>query len=387
MDQYYSGVSEYTANLLEALLRLDQADDYRLFYNSFHHLDQRFSGWQRPNAQVRGTHWPNKIFNYGLQKIGHYPKLDQVLGGVDIFWSPHFNFTSLTAAPAGPQKIITVHDLSFLRYPEFFSYRKNFWHQALRVKTALRGADRIIAVSANTKNDIVELAGVSPDKITVVYPGNNISQRIVGKTEAQEFLSKHNLLSEPNGAPAGRLILYLGNIEPRKNIAGLIAAFNILRAKGFTDLKLVLAGAAGWKNQKIYTAWQNSPYQADIKFLGYISKKEKEILYSLASVFAYPSFYEGFGFPPLEALTYGLPVVCSNVASLPEVVGEAAVLINPDMPDELAHALEQVLADEELRRCLIAKGYQRLKLFSWDKTASAYLKIFQEVYAGQSRKK
>jgi glycosyltransferase involved in cell wall biosynthesis len=391
MDEHYSGISEYAANLLSALLRLDQNNDYRLFYNSFHNLDKRLDVWRRPNARIVKTHWPNKIFNYGLVKIFHYPKLDRVLGGVDVFWSPHFNFTSLTKPPVGPRTVITVHDLSFLRYPEFFSIRKNFWHQALNVKATLMAADKIIAVSENTKNDLIELAGVNPAKIAVIYSGNNIAKREVSREEKREFLLKHELLESGSAnADPGRLILYLGNIEPRKNIQGLIEAFNILRAGKVSlgvdrtaDLKLILAGADGWKNKKIYAAWQNSPYRDDIKFLGYISKKDKEILYSLATVFAYPSFYEGFGFPPLEAMTCGLPVVCSNVSSLPEVVGDAAVMIDPFRPEEIAQALGLILSDEALRQRLISRAYERAALFTWNKAAAAYLKIFSEMYADQ----
>lgn len=370
MDEHYSGVSEYTANLLTAILELDKVNDYKLFYNSFHNLDERLRPWNKSNSQVIGRYIPNKIFNYCLQKTLGYPKLDKVLGGTDIFWSPHFNFTSLSV---GTKKIITVHDLSFLRYPEFFSARKNFWHQALKVKKILRGAGKIVAVSENTRNDIIELVGIAPEKVVVVYSGNNIEKREVSEEEAKEFLNRQ--------AIAGRFILYLGTIEPRKNIIGLIKAYNNLRAKGekFKDLKLVLAGGCGWKNSQIYAEWKKSVFQADIKFLGYISQKEKEILYSQAAVFAYPSFYEGFGFPPLEALTYGLPVVCSNISSLPEVVGDAAITINPFKSEEIAAALEIVLTDSEIRNKLISRGYERAKLFSWENTAREYLKLFQEL--------
>lgn len=382
MDKYYSGVSEYTANLLEALWRQDKSsDEYKLFYNSFHNLDGRFHHLNAGRVRVIGTHWPNKIFNYLLQKFLSWPKIDRILGGVDIFWSPHFNFTRLSAGQSGPKKIITVHDLSFLRYPEFFSGRKNLWHLSLRVKKTLRTADMIIAVSENTKNDIVELAGIAPDKVRVVYSGNNLSKREIAPSEAQEFLSRHKL--------ARPFILYLGNIEPRKNICGLLAAFNLLKAKTETPgvkadgLQLVLAGASGWKNKRIYEAWKDSPYCHDIKFLGYISKKDKEILYSQAAIFVYPSYYEGFGFPPLEAMTYGLPVVASNVSSLPEVLGGAALLINPFKPEEIATAMGLILDDKDLRSRLIARGYEQARLFDWDKAAKEYLKIFQETHAGK----
>lgn len=366
MDENYSGVSEYTANLLSALLAQDQDNEYRLFYNSWRDLSGRLSVWTRPNASVTSRRYPNKLFNYLAQKLLQQPKIDWVLGGVDIFFSPHFNFTSLSR---GVKKIITVHDLSFLRYPHFFSSRKNFWHRALGVKKILLAADRIIAVSENTKNDIIELVGVAPEKISVIYSGNNAVKREVGDEEIKIFLDSKNI------SPS--FLLYIGTIEPRKNISGLIQAFDKLKAKEqFKDLQLVLGGARGWKNREINRTWQESAHKTDIIFLGYISQKEKEILYSGAQAFVYPSFYEGFGFPPLEAMTYGLPVVCSHVSSLPEVVGEAAVMVDPFAPSEIADALELVLSDENLRSVLKERGQERAKMFSWDKAAVEYLKIF-----------
>ncbi|MFA6995103.1 MAG: glycosyltransferase family 1 protein [Patescibacteria group bacterium] len=382
MDKYYSGVSEYAANLLKAILAVDKTNDYKLFYNSYSNPEEKLKLWNRENAQVIGTHIPNKIFNYIFQKIFRYPKLDRVLGGADIFWSPHFNFTRLSGPTSGLKKIITVHDLSFLRYPEFFNVRKNFWHRALAVKSVLLAAEAIIAVSENTKNDIMELTGVKSEKIKVIYSGNNLVKREVSEAEKKEFLIKNGL--------SGRLILYLGNIEPRKNIAGLIAAFNLLRSQDaqlagedgnrLTDVKLVLAGASGWKNRRIYEAWQKSPYKNDIKFLGYIDKTDQAVLYSLSSVLVYPSYYEGFGFPPLEAMTYGLPVVCSNNSSLPEVVGNAALMINPFKVEEIADALKIILTDDGLRQHLIARGLEQAKNFSWEKAAKEYLQVFRDVY-------
>lgn len=380
MDEHYSGIASYTASLLAALIRHDQENEYKLFYNSYRDLSARLGSWRSERVAITARRWPNKIFNYLFQAILAYPKLDKVLGGVDLFWSPHFNFTRLSRE-AGLKKIITVHDLSFLRYPEFFNWRKNFWHGALQVKKQLLAADFIIAVSENTKNDIIELAGVPADKIAVVYPGNNLIKREITEAEVNDFLSRHDLPTRGQS----RYILYLGNIEPRKNISGLIAAFDELRAKDavsgnkFSDVKLILAGGNGWKTKKIYQAWRESPYQKDIKFLGYISQKDKEILYYLAALFVYPSFYEGFGFPPLEAMTYGLPVVCSNVSSLSEVVGQAALLINPFKSEEISEAMRLVLTDEKIRATLAAAISERLKLFSWDRAAEEYLKIFKKV--------
>jgi len=370
MDKYYSGVSEYAASLLKAILEIDKTNDYKLFYNSWHDQRNRLGKWNNNNAQTFFSSYPNKVFNYCLQKIFHYPKIDKFIGGTDIFWSPHFNFTNLSQKT---KKIITVHDLSFLRYPEFFSVRKNFWHQALGVKKTLLEADKIIAVSENTKNDIVELLGISESKIVVIYSGNNAARGVVDEIAVQEFLLKNNL--------SGRLLLYLGTIEPRKNIVNLMKAYEKLRAsdESLADVKLVLAGANGWKNRQIYRQWHKSIYKNDIYFLGYINQTEKDILYSQATLFVYPSLYEGFGFPPLEAMTYGLPVVCSNVSSLPEVVGEAALMINPFEIKEISEAIMIILQDNNLRDLLIAKGLKRAEEFTWEKTAQEYLEVFKKL--------
>ncbi len=370
MDEYYSGVSLYAANLLTAIYAQDTENEYKLFYNSWNDLDERLSQWRREKAVIIGSHIPNKIFNYFCQKFFRLPKIDEKIGGVDVFWSPHFNFTSLSDQT---KKVVTVHDLSFLRYPEFFSARKNFWHRALGIKRTLLEADKIIAVSENTKNDIVELVGITPDKIKVIYSGNNAVKGEVDPFLVKEFLERHKL--------SGRLILYLGTIEPRKNISGLISAYNNLRSKNesLADVKLVLAGASGWKNKKIYREWKQSPFKDDIIFLGYISQKDKDILYSASIVFVYPSFYEGFGFPPLEAMTYGLPVICSNVSSLPEVVGDAALTINPHLSAEISDALELILTNDALRQSYISKGYARAGRFTWDKAAAEYLTVFKEL--------
>jgi len=386
MDKYYSGVSQYTANLLSAIFSEDKQNNYKLFYNSYHNLTAKLSPWSNENSQLVAWRVPNKIFNYLLQKIFSYPKLDRVLGRVDLFWSPHFNFSSMSPSSPDFKKIITVHDLSFLRYPEFFSIRKNFWHRALNVKKTLRSVDMIVAVSENTKNDLLELVGIEPEKIKVIYPGNNIIKREIGLEERAAFFRKHHLeefISE--GAKSIPFILYLGNIEPRKNIAGLIAAYEKFRADDgkkenkFKNVKLLLAGGAGWKNRRIYSAWQKSPYKDDIKFLGYVSQTEKEILYGSAAIFAYPSYYEGFGFPPLEAITYGVPVVCSNVSSLPEVVGEAAITVNPFEIAEIADAFKIILSEEALRERLSSAGRERAKFFSWSKAAREYLELFKKI--------
>jgi glycosyltransferase involved in cell wall biosynthesis len=369
MDRNYSGVSEYTANLLSAILRQDQENQYSLFYNSFKNQEARLKIWETANTKIIGTHYPNKLFNYCLQKCFSYPKFDKTLGGVDIFFAPHLNFLNVSFKT---KLVVTVHDLSFLRYPEFFSCRKNIWHKAIGVGRLLKRADKIVTVSENTKNDLVEIIKIDANKIEVIYSGNNFLAAPLDDADKVKFFSKNNL--HPG------FIFSVGNIEPRKNISGLIKAYEELR-KRRPDLTphLVLAGAKGWKHHQIFKAWKNSPYQTDIKFLGYISPAEKATLFAAAAVFAYPSYYEGFGFPPLEALGAGVPVVSSNVSSLPEVLGSAALLVNPYRPEDISEALELILTDNNLRTKLIADGRKQAALFTWEKAAHAYLELFKKL--------
>lgn len=370
MDKQYSGVSEYSSILLRTLLRLDSDNEYRLFYNSFRDVSARIGHFEHPNLEIKRTRYPNKFFNYCLQKGFAWPKLDYLVGGADIFWSPHINFSRFSK---DTKHVLTIHDISFLHYPEFFSYRKNFWHRALALKKLVNDCTAIVAVSENTRQDIIELLKVNPEKVHTIYSGVNPGVPLPGPEEERNFFRRHELKS--------RFILYLGTIEPRKNIAGLIYAYNRLRDENvnLVDLQLVLAGGSGWRNRLIYRAWEESPYRRDIKFLGYVSAREKELLYHRAEVFIYPSYYEGFGLPPLEAMARNLPVITSNVSSLPEVVGPAALAVNPYDINEIAKALELVVTDDKLKNRLIKAGQEQIHNFSWEKTAKQYLELFKSL--------
>lgn len=354
MNARPSGVSEYTLNLVREMLRLDTENEYRLFYNCFgdcRHLPE----FRQANVKIIKYDYPNKVFNYLLAKIFNWPKIDRELG-IDVWFMPHLNFIGLSGRT---RSIITVHDLSFLKYPEFFSARKNFWHKMVNVKKLLHKFDVIAAVSENTRRDIVELCDVSPDKIKVIYSGVGNEYTNLSKSQIQ---NKYNL--------PDKFILYLGTIEPRKNVDGIIRAFGALR-----DYKLVIAGEKGWKSKNIYQEWKNSEFKDDIMFLGYVDREDKPYLYNLASVFVYPSFYEGFGLPPLEAMACGCPVVAGYSSSLPEVAGDAALMVDPYNINDIARALEAILTDEELKNSLIERGLKQAKKFSWDKAAREYLTI------------
>lgn len=366
MDSRYSGVSEYTVNLIKEILRLDHNNEYRLFYNSFG--DFKMPEFKENNVRLVKYNYPNKILNYLLFKFFNYPKINKDLM-VDTFFMPHINFIGMSLAG---KKIITIHDLSFLKYSEFFSWRKNFWHKMINVKKLIKRFDMIIAVSENTKRDIVKLCDINENKIKVIYPG--LSEEFINKeineSKRSAVKSKYEL--------SDKYILYLGTVEPRKNVEGVIKAYNELRKSSskFKDYKLVIIGDKGWKSNNVYKEWGRSEFKNDIKFLGYINSQERIYFYSSASVFIYPSFYEGFGFPPLEAMACGCPVITSYAASLPEVVEEASLMVNPYDINDIAQAIKQILSNENLKNKLVVRGLEQAKKFNWRNAAEQYLKIF-----------
>ncbi len=384
MDKYYSGVSAYSLNLIQELLKIDKQNDYFLYYNSAKKINLPDL---KGEYKVVGTKYPNKIFNYILQRTLSWPKLDKVLGGVDVFLAPHYNFFSLSS---GTKKILTIHDLTFLRYPELFSKRKNFWHQAINIKRLVHSVDMIVAVSENTKQDIIELLNVDEKKIKVVYSGlENSFHEVCSSLENDNFNNEINLqklkeVKEKYKLP-DKYILSLSNLEPRKNLETLIFAYNKIRDvnQDLKDLKLVICGAKGWKYRNIFRSIEKSKYKDDIIYTSYIENKDKPYIYKQAKVFAYPSFYEGFGFPPLEAMACAVPVVASFSSSLPEIIDKAGILVDPKSSDELAKAITSILIDKDLRDYYIDKGLKRAKEFSWQSTAESYIQIFNDLKYGK----
>ena len=373
MDAQYSGVSEYTYNLVKNLLEEDtstgsaHANEYSLFYNSFRNVDERIPKFEG-NYKIVKTKYPNKIFNFLLQTIFKYPKLDKLLG-VNVFIAPNIGFYTLSKKC---KKILTIHDLSFLRYPEFFSWKRRLWHRVVNVKKQIKQFDKIVAVSENTKNDLIELCGVSKEKVEVIHSGISENYKLqIANDELEKIKNKYNL--------SDNFILYLGTVEPRKNIRSIIQAYNLLRVtcSMLRDYKLVIAGGRGWKSKNIHKEWKKSKYKNDIIFAGYIDDKDKPALYNLATIFVYPSFYEGFGFPPLESLACGTPVVTSFASSLPEILGGTGIMIDPYNINGLAKAMEELLLNKELRSDLREKGLEQVKKFNWKNTAKQYLDLIK----------
>lgn len=370
MGTQYSGVPEHTLNLVREIIRLDSNNEYQFFYNSISDVRKRIPKFDNSNVKIIKWSYPNKILNYLFFKFLNWPKIDKYLG-VDLFFMPHINFVALSGKS---KSLLIIHDLSFLKNPEFFSFKNNLWHRMINVKKLIKRVDKIVAVSENTKIDIINLCGVDEEKIDVIYPGINNDYKVVEDSQKlKKAKEKYNLPE--------KFILFLGTQEPRKNVEGVIEAYNVFREnnKNLNDYRLVIAGGKGWKGKKIFSSWEASKYKDDIRFLGYVDSEDKSGLYNLASVFVYPSFYEGFGFPPLEAMACGTPTITSFSSSLGEVSGGASLQVDPYNITDISMAIEQILTDKNLREDFVQKGIEHVKKFNWEKTAKRYLELFRQL--------
>jgi len=363
-----SGIEEYTENLLAHMLPLDKSLKFKLFYSSFSQELNSYDWLLEPNVEVHKFKIPSKVLFFSANAF-KLPKIDQLLGGVDVFFSPHFFIAPLSKAC---KRVTTFHDLSYVQFPEFLSVRKNIWHNfEMKPAKQSRFSDRIIAVSESTKSDLIKIYGIDPAKIEVIHSGVAPSIYRPSEEQLQDFKKVNNL--------PDKFILYLGKFEPRKNIIGIIKAFNIIKSGGkFSDLKLILAGSRGWLYKDIFKEFSKSDHKDSIILKDHIIDKERSFYYSLASVFVYPSFFEGFGFPPLEAMVCGIPVITSYNTSLPEVVGRGGILLDPHNINDLASSMAMILDNKELSSQFVSLGIAQAGKFNWHSTAEKTLECLLE---------
>ena len=366
-----AGIGRLVRNQVLALSELDQDNEYRLVYARPNRGSvpqfPRARNFSRREVQLR-ERW--------LSILWHRAKLplpaDWFSGPVDVYHCPDFVLPPLRHA----RGILTVHDLAFLMRPDCADSRLRGYLEEV-VPRSVRRADFIIADSENTRNDLVVLLGVNPASIAVV-PGG-VEDRFRPVTEPEELRQARRHL----GVGDSPFVLAIGVLEPRKNLNRLMDAF--LRLKQRTsvpaNLKLVLAGSKGWLFDGIFEHHAASPVRDDILLPGFVPDALLPAMYSAAAVLAFPSLYEGFGLPLLEAMACGTPVVASRASCLPEVADDAAVLIDPNDVDALTDALEQAIGDPALRARLIEQGRQRVAHYSWRRAAEQLLKVYQRVAA------
>ncbi len=354
-----SGVGAYTSNLLSNMVPMDQVNSYLFFYNA---LRPKEGGFQYINSEEKQTRIPNKILNTTLAFFG-IPKLEKLVGNFDCLFLPNLHHFAVND---NKKVVITVHDLSPLVTPEYYDTKRRIWHYMLSFKKKLLRANAIIAVSEFTSFELKRVLGIDTNKITVVNEGVN-HDLFTANIEEEKLRELRNRLNLP-----GEFILFLSTIEPRKNLPVLIEALDKLP----NNVHLVVAGALGWKYQEVLSAYRNSKRRQNIHFLGYVSESDKPALLKLARVVAYPSFYEGFGLVPLEAMAVGTPVVVSNVTSLPDVVGNAGLLVDPRNSNWLKAGLQEALYNGSVRENLIKKGLEQASRFTWQEASRKTLEVF-----------
>lgn len=362
LNRPLTGIGNYVYNLINELSKIDKEDIYLINYeknNLFPELNKIIIKNPFEKFPKKPFYFWHLYLNYYLNK----KKLD-----LDIIHSPEN--ASLFVKLTNQKKIITVYDVISLYFPKTFTKITVFRYKLLFSKT-IKTSDKIITVSHHTKQDIMKYFKIPEDKIKVIYEAANGNYKPLKEDEVNKIRQKYNL-NYP-------FILYVGTLEPRKNIPTLLKAYYKLKKQGIKH-KLVITGKRGWKYKSIFETIEKLNLQKDVIFTGYVPDEDLPGLYNAADLFVYPSLYEGFGLPPLEAMACGTPVITSNTSSLPEVVGDAGIMVNPYNVDELANAMYEVLTNDGLREELSKKGLERAKLFSWKKCAKEHLKVYEEVY-------
>ena len=349
--QQGAGIGRYTRELVQALGRLDTTTAYTLLVRGDIRVPGSVDGFP-PNFRLRRVPLDNRTF-LRLWRAGVPLAADWLAGPSNVYYSPDYTLPPLRAGRAA----VTVHDLSFLRVPETADAGLRAYLSAA-VPRAVARADHVFADSAHTRQDLIDLLGVAPDKVTVILSAASPRFRRVENAQALAEVRARYALDGP-------FILGLGTLEPRKNLARLMEAFAQVRDDGHPHA-LILAGGRGWMDDPIFAHVERLGLRDSVRFLGYVPDADLPALYSLADAFAFPSLYEGFGLPPLEALACGTPTVVSDTSSLPEVVGDAALLVPPTDVAALAATLRRLLDDETLRARLRAAGPAQAARFSWD---------------------
>ena len=366
-----AGIGRYCRELVQALIELDAENEYVLFFAGSPSPDQRralqarFGG--HPNVRLRPVPIPERW----LVRIWHRLRIplpvETFTGPLDIFHSPDFTLPPVRDA----NKLVQIHDLSFLRVPEHADPRLRRFLE-MTVPRCVHEADLVLADSQHSKRDTVELLQVPSERVMVILGAVESSFRPVRDVKELERVRACYDLPES-------FILGLSTLEPRKNFGGLIEAFDQLLSRTSLPHHLVIGGGRGWLYESIFRRVAELGLEEKVHFLGFVADENLTALYTLADAFAYPSFYEGFGLPVLEAMACETPVVASNASSLPEVVGEAGLMVSPTDTKGLAFALERILTDQSLRDTMISHGSEQAKRFTWERAAGQLLLAYQHV--------
>lgn len=351
----YSGIGRYIRNILKYLLQKDKGREY-ILYGRINEVRNRFPTTEAIIYQTE----------YEIYKLVEQFRMPFKIEGVDVFHSPHYNFPILYK----DKMIVTVHDIIHYLYPRELRTRLGKVYSRFMLNKVKAKASRVLTISQSTKDDLVKYFNFKPEKIEVTYIGVDSIFKKVNEPEAIDNLKRKLKIRGP-------LLLFIGLNKYHKNIQTLLESVKILKQKK-RDFTLVLGGIK--TNSRNIEITANEMGISDrIRILSYMDDTTMLYLYNAADIFILPSFYEGFGLPPLEAMACGTPVIVSNCSSLPEVVDDAGILIDPREPEEIVAGVEKILDDSEFREDLISRGFDQVRKFSWEEAAERIYKIYEEV--------
>ena len=358
------GIGKYTYQIARSLKVMDNKNEYSFFYgyytNKILFVSEKKAHFFNSRERLRKIPLLRSVPRKLTNTVNYFYKKK-----FDIYFEPNFIPVSIPAK----RTVATICDFSFVRCPEWHPieriqhFQKFFWEKIKRV-------DRIIFISDFIKNEAINQYGFPPEKLVTIYLG--FDPRIFRIYQVEEL----NIAKKQYGLPEN-FILFAGSIEPRKNLITLIRSYVQLEDSVRNEYKLVFVGSKGWENEEVLSLLKK--FKKEIIFMGYVPEKDLGKFYNLASVFVYPTFYEGFGLPLLEAMACGCPVIASHSASLPEIGGDAAYYVDPQDVNSISQGINLVLKEGEIMERMKAKGLDRAKLFSWEKSARDHLAVFREV--------
>lgn len=367
-----TGVATYTRSLVQALVKASGNDEFVLFGSSLRArriLKEFLESLQTKNAEGKFSYLPPKLLEFLWNGVHIFP-IENFIGEIDVFHSSDW----LEPPTKFARKVTTLHDLTVFKYPETFSPTGGHdivKNQKRKLFFSKRECDRIICVSKTTKEDAMEILGIPEKKLEVIYEAADPFYFPRGDKEVARVKDKFHI--------KGDFLLCVGTREPRKNLDRVIMAFSEI-ARNYPDLNLLIAGKYGWGDEKMSNV--NSPaggQKSKVRILGYVEKEDLAGLFSGATAFIYPSLYEGFGLPILDAMACQCPVVTSNLGSMKEIAGEAAILVDPVSVSGIANGILKIVGDSETRNALINEGQRRILEFSWEKTAFQTLEIYRSL--------
>ncbi|MDP6756447.1 MAG: glycosyltransferase family 1 protein, partial [Patescibacteria group bacterium] len=359
-------------NLLQSLIPQAKNHQFKLFLNQYKKTENNVINElaKHSNVKLYQYRFPNKFLNASFL-FRKWPKIDELIHGCDVLFFPSMMYSAWSKKT---KTVLTMHDLSYEIYPEFFTPHQQIWHKLMKPKQLCQEVDKVISVSESTEKDIISKYNIEQEKVHAIHSGiDDLFRPVVDNNKLNQARKKHNL-------PDKKFILQTGTIEPRKNHIATLASFEELHRqypKEMQNTHLLFAGHNGWKSRTLIKKVYKSKVRDKIHIANEVALADMPSLYSLASVFSYPSFYEGFGFPVLEAFSCGVPVAASHTSSLGEIAQNACLLVNPYRIDELTIAIHQLLADPSLAKSMRAKGLARTVNFSWEKTAKQTLKVLE----------